>query len=601
LIAERANFEAQLPPHLHRSVKWVIENFPPTSSDSGEAPSNWKNNYAKALEAAETLNCCIPALEEELKDKKVSIETTRGKELPIETPPDILHHEESTPPSTNNQSDNKLISDLVNAVKAAIPPPPTATSLFTDNQFSQLMDALRLNSTLSRQAESVPAEQDFTTKDLSFRPQDLGLFEPNNKAKSPTSFQDGKTVYHDVFSFTARVRTRTEGNKSGSWSAQNVAAKLDLCLRGDAETWYTNELSPVTRAGFSTNLGFWCSALEHRFRDSPTVALDKLEKLRYTIHDARIQQSPEEYVQNIVVLGKNAGTVTTEYAQVLTAYKHIDAPLRLALPKPTISTTLTEFMTNITDAKDIWFDIYKPSPSSSFRPQQINRGTPNPRYRNFDYPHHNSFQQNLHSQIIAKPDLNQTQTSDQNKGRRQYGQVDSNPYRNKQNFGMRPVARKDKATRYDEKFNSARNYPADINENDQIEISNNEPNNQEMEHNPYEEVYLHRMDNSSDQESISDNRPEDAEWTNPAYNYHFTNFQKPGINCVVCEVCAASFSSRNKLHQHIRFLHPKTPAKASKLLPPLTTNYSLHAFHNSDTIQPSLQVVTSKAPENLLP
>ncbi|KAI1000709.1 hypothetical protein K3495_g7487 [Podosphaera aphanis] len=165
---------------------------------------------------------------------------------------------------------------------------------------------------------------------------------------------------------------------------------------------------------------------------------------------------------------------------------------------------------------------------------------------------------------------------------------------------MRPVAKKDKATRYDEKFNLARNYSADINENDQIEMSNNEPNNQEMEHNLCKEVYLHRMDNSSDQESISDNRPEHVEWSNPAYNYHFTNFQKPGIDRVDCEICAASFSSHNRLHQYIRFLHSKTPAKASKLLSPLTTNSSLHVFHRFDTIQPSLQVVTSKAPENLL-
>ncbi|KAI0999497.1 hypothetical protein K3495_g8698 [Podosphaera aphanis] len=161
------------------------------------------------------------------------------------------------------------------------------------------------------------------------------------------------------------------------------------------------------------------------------MALDKLEKLRYTIHDTRTRRSPEEFVQNIVVIGKNTGTVTTEYAQVLTAYKHIDAPLRLPLQKPTISTTLTEFITNITDVKDIWFDIYKPSPSPSFRPQQINRGISNPRYRNSDYPYHNSFQQNLQSQTIAKPDLNQTQISDHGKERRQYGHADSNLYRGK--------------------------------------------------------------------------------------------------------------------------------------------------------------------------
>ena len=63
--------------------------------------------------------------------------------------------------------------------------------------------------------------------------------------------------------------------------------------------------------------------------------------------------------------GKNAGTATTEHAQVLTAYQHMDGELHWDLLMPNPNTTIAEFVQQIGNQKDIWYDIYKPGQNQS--------------------------------------------------------------------------------------------------------------------------------------------------------------------------------------------------------------------------------------------
>ncbi|KAG9233437.1 hypothetical protein BJ875DRAFT_45009 [Amylocarpus encephaloides] len=134
-----------------------------------------------------------------------------------------------------------------------------------------------------------------------FRAQDLGYFEPDND-KRHSETVDGRMTYHNVFSFTSRLRTKTQGVTTGNWQGQIVATNLDQCLKGKAENWYTNEISVTTPAGLKTSIDLWCFELESRFRESPGVVLTKLERLRYTIRDARPRKDPEEYVQVLATI-----------------------------------------------------------------------------------------------------------------------------------------------------------------------------------------------------------------------------------------------------------------------------------------------------------
>ena len=144
-------------------------------------------------------------------------------------------------------------------------PPPNVT--FSEQQFETALDRI-LDRILARGAPPQPALNVHQAEHLPeerFRPQDLGFFDPlPQDAAKPSSSTDGKTTYHNVFSFTARVRVKSQGVTSGPWESRNLATKLDQCLKGKAELWYTNEISVATRAGLKTGIDIWCSELEAR-------------------------------------------------------------------------------------------------------------------------------------------------------------------------------------------------------------------------------------------------------------------------------------------------------------------------------------------------
>lgn len=59
-----------------------------------------------------------------------------------------------------------------------------------------------------------------------------------------------------------------------------------------------------------------------------------------------------------MLLGKNAGTATTDEAQVLMAYEHMEGQLRRDLSRPNEHTTVESLIEELNTLKHIWFDIY---------------------------------------------------------------------------------------------------------------------------------------------------------------------------------------------------------------------------------------------------
>ena len=187
-----------------------------------------------------------------------------------------------------------------------------------------------------------------------FRARDIGYFDP---APGPAiEVKDNHNIYHNVFSFTNRLRV-----KATTMDPTVLQQNLDSCLLGAAENWYTNELAHLSRIGLrNDNDGVkeWCNALEARFRDSPSKSLVALEAIRYTVRDARSRRDPLDYVSTLVLHAKNAGIAPTEAAQVMLAYEHIDGQLRLHLPRPQDNSTIAGLLEELRHQKDIWFDIY---------------------------------------------------------------------------------------------------------------------------------------------------------------------------------------------------------------------------------------------------
>ena len=264
----------------------------------------------------------------------------------------------STTASVPQHEDNE---DLV------VDNPEAMAVTLSNDQFQQLL------ATLNRPQQTAQPAAVHVNNDR-FRPASVGFFDPDGDAKA-IEVTEGKTIYHNVFSFTSRVRVKTSSANAND--ATSVARNLDQCLLGKAERWYTEEISDTTRDGMQNNINNWCTELENRFRQAPGMALAKLESLRYTISDVRARKDPEEYVQEIVVNGKNAGTATTEASQVMMAYNHLDVQLRILLPQPMLHTTLSEFLVNIQKAKANWFDLYKPYTNNvQFGKQSRNRRPP---------------------------------------------------------------------------------------------------------------------------------------------------------------------------------------------------------------------------------
>lgn len=193
----------------------------------------------------------------------------------------------------------------------------------------------------------------YRTTQPTIRARDIGYFDPNSD-KEPVEVKETHQLYHNVFSFTNQLRAQAI-----TLDIAILHTHLPSCLIGKAERWYTEELSNITRLGLqSISIDEWCSLLERRFRDPPGKSLAVLERERYTIQDVRRQRDPTDYVQSIVLLGRNAGTATTDMTQVLMAYEHMDGQLRRDLPRPNEQSTIEGLIEEFNTLKHIWFDIY---------------------------------------------------------------------------------------------------------------------------------------------------------------------------------------------------------------------------------------------------
>ncbi|KAA6407415.1 MAG: hypothetical protein FRX48_08658 [Lasallia pustulata] len=149
------------------------------------------------------------------------------------------------------------------------------------------------------------------------------MFNPDPSLEAVES-KDGYQIFHDVWSFTKRIKSKAITPELSKVIRKN----LDACLLGKAERWYTSETDAVYKSGLRNNpdsCTLWCKALESCFRKAPGVSLSRLESLRYIIRDAQNQRDPEDFVSQIITNSKNSGLATTEAQQILFAYKHFDA------------------------------------------------------------------------------------------------------------------------------------------------------------------------------------------------------------------------------------------------------------------------------------
>ena len=432
------------------------------------------------------------------------------------------------------------------------------------------------------------AAAEATPRQPQFRPRDVGYFDPDPQA-APVEAKDTHNIYHNVFSFTNRLRV-----KATTMDNTLLRQNIESCLLGAADDWYTNQLTHLSRMGLRDSVNgvkLWCEALEGRFRDSPGKSLALLENIRYTVRDARNRKDPADYVSSIVLNGKNAGIASTESAQVLLAYEHIDGQLRRDLPRPTDGSTIASLLEELRFQKDIWFDIYSQGGQPT---RQDNKGRqPQGQYTNAPRNvQNNPFRPSGNGQTYGGPyrlysagadpyygsrppfvpygnnnygsnNNNQQQSSSQPPRQQQLGaprqplqitsgNANASPSGNRQpnqpnqpnrgnNFGKNPFRP------YNNGF-QRRAYQHDVDSNDDKRQPDDQEEYEEFEDSYYQGAqWMHEhQEPCSDHEVVpheGDNEQNDTVET------HFVNSSKPLPKCRCCE---AAFSSNNLLHKHIR-------------------------------------------------
>ena len=452
-----------------------------------------------------------------------------------------------------------------------------------------------------------------------FRPRDIGYFDPNPDV-APVETKDTYNVYHNVFSFTTRLRANAT-----VMDAAILRENLHNCLLGPADTWWTN-ISNVVRQGLRYDpdgVRSWCDALEERFRDPPGKSLTLLEKIRYTVKDVRNRRDPADYVASIVVNGKNASIAPTEYSQVLLAYEHMDAELRQHLQLPKASATIDEFLEEIRHHKEMWFDLfankgpessgrqetrrdrdksgqYQSNPFRSFPPRPYGfggngygyGGAPRP-YNGNQSPYARPFVpyggNNPYASYQNNPINNQQQSTggqrlqiesrqplqitsgNANASPGQYQNQRQQP-QNQQNAGNKNPFRPYGNNQQRRPFQRA--YQADAENGQDDKDDARDPGlDEQAEYQAYEDAYYENVQwpQANDDENANhvDDMP-DSSYPHDSVETHFIDTKSTLSH--ICRKCSATFPSNNALHRHLRGTCKKLPNAACGSLPQLPSN-----------------------------
>ena len=467
--------------------------------------------------------------------------------------------------------------------------PRMADAAFTQAQADQMAaimaNAMRMAGMNQQQQQPVQQEERRTPQPPAFRARDVGYFDPNPDVPA-IEVKENHNIYHNVYSFTNRLRV-----KADTMDVALLRQNLDACLLGSAEQWYTNELSHVIRVGLRNDqnaLKEWCDALESRFRDSPGKSLSIVEAIRYTIRDVRARKDPADYVSSILTHSRNAGLATTEAGQVLLAYEHMDGELRRDMAMPSDVSTIASFISDLRRKKDIWYDIYGKQNDSRnadkgkqtgqynnnpFRPNFASNSNP---FRGFGYgrpsmpyydsnpygnrpfvPYGNNAQSNMNNS--QQPQATQVQQRQLPGGRQQLqitsgnaNQSPGQPFRPQPNQPRGSNAQGFNRNPFRPKPYGARAYHA---AGDQPVQEDSPPQDDQAQYEQFEDAFYQGpcWQETQDNPVEQTNEPEEG-----FHNDHHGNDESVEAHfcsstiSIICRLCKQTFSSGNQLHKHLK-------------------------------------------------
>ena len=200
---------------------------PSNSRHQGQASSHSTNPVLILLHSSITDN-------DETTRAISASEAIYSRPIGPELPPEMSAHGDNN--ERRNDVDNLPDSGFTQQQMA------TLTSLFDRFDRRQQRSRSRSPRRRSPRHQSPPAPADvLAARAPQFRARDVGFFDPDPKLPPVEPVKD-HNIYHNVFSFTNRLRV-----KSTTMDVALLRQNLDACLLGAADTWYNTELNHPTR------------------------------------------------------------------------------------------------------------------------------------------------------------------------------------------------------------------------------------------------------------------------------------------------------------------------------------------------------------------
>ena len=258
-----------------QSLSKIVRDYPPLEAPEQQSskkqtrstpleeppyPPEWKVDSSLVCRAIHRFKCeYTPAVEEPLAYI------------------DDLHAESVNAPEAPRKPHQPLIQPSEQPVSQPLP----IMAGLSDKQLRVISTAVAAAVTNAQQADRATHP---TLTSHGFRARDLGMFNPDPSLEAVKS-KEGYQIFHDVWSFTERVKSKSTTPEL----VKVIRENLDACLLGKAKRWYTSETDAVGKNGLRNDpdsCTLWCKALESRFRKAPGISLSRLESLRYTFCDA---------------------------------------------------------------------------------------------------------------------------------------------------------------------------------------------------------------------------------------------------------------------------------------------------------------------------
>jgi hypothetical protein len=221
---------------------------------------------------------------------------------------------------------------------------------------------------ITRNTPARDREWEYTTLSTTWKAADIGFFYPD--MQDEIRHKSDSVYWKNVYAFVEQIRDHAT-------IVQPAIVRLHLkeCLRGEAQSWYMNDLTDLQREGlkYSPNgVEAWCRVLTDRFKEPHTVALAKLQQERYSVHDARAGRSTRAYVGQII-RHSQAVDMDRPLQQMANAWNNLDPELQPFVRRPTANTSMAEFMEDLASHEQAWYNMYNSRRASESR-RLINSG-----------------------------------------------------------------------------------------------------------------------------------------------------------------------------------------------------------------------------------